>query len=33
MGSIDMKEYTERLLEMLQKGLKETPNTPPCAKK
>jgi sugar phosphate isomerase/epimerase len=25
MGSIDMKEYTDRLLEMLQKGLKETP--------
>jgi sugar phosphate isomerase/epimerase len=25
MGCIDMKEYTDRLLEMLQKGLKETP--------
>jgi sugar phosphate isomerase/epimerase len=24
MGSIDMKDYTERLLEMLQKGLKES---------
>jgi sugar phosphate isomerase/epimerase len=24
MGSIDMKEYTDRLLEMLQKGLKDT---------
>jgi hypothetical protein len=25
MGAIDMKEYTDRLLEMLQKGQKETP--------
>jgi sugar phosphate isomerase/epimerase len=25
LGSIDMKEYTERLLDMLQKGLKESP--------
>jgi sugar phosphate isomerase/epimerase len=25
MGSIDMKEYTDRLLEMLKNGLKETP--------
>ena len=25
MGSIDMKDYTERLLGMVQKGLKETP--------
>jgi sugar phosphate isomerase/epimerase len=25
LGSIDMKDYTERLLEMVQKGLKETP--------
>jgi sugar phosphate isomerase/epimerase len=25
LGSIDMKEYTDRLLEMLQKGLKESP--------
>ncbi len=25
LGSIDMKEYTERLLEMVQKGLKDTP--------
>jgi sugar phosphate isomerase/epimerase len=25
MGAIDMKDYTDRLLEMLQKGLKETP--------
>jgi sugar phosphate isomerase/epimerase len=25
LGSIDMKEYTDRLLEMLEKGLKETP--------
>jgi sugar phosphate isomerase/epimerase len=25
LGAIDMKDYTERLLEMLQKGLKESP--------
>jgi sugar phosphate isomerase/epimerase len=25
LGAIEMKDYTERLLEMLQKGLKETP--------
>jgi sugar phosphate isomerase/epimerase len=25
MGAIEMKEYTDRLLEMVQKGLKETP--------
>jgi sugar phosphate isomerase/epimerase len=25
LGSIDMKDYTDRLLEMVQKGLKETP--------
>jgi sugar phosphate isomerase/epimerase len=25
LGSIDMKDYTERLLEMLQKGLKDSP--------